>query len=44
MTTSEFLFGSTGQITWGQECARAVVIFGYGLVLVRIAGRRIFAN
>ena len=42
MTTSEVLFGPTGQITWGQECARAVVIFIYGLV--RIAGRRIFAN
>ena len=44
MVTSEILFGPTGQITWGQECARAVVIFIYGLVLVRIAGRRIFAN
>src|SRR3954451_21763678 len=44
MITPEVLFGPTGQIAWGQECARAVVIFGYGLVLVRIAGRRIFAN
>jgi uncharacterized membrane protein YcaP (DUF421 family) len=44
MMAPEILFGPTGQITWGQECARAVVIFIYGLVLVRIAGRRIFAN
>ena len=38
------LFGPTGDVTWAQECARAVVIFVYGLLVVRIAGRRVFAQ
>jgi uncharacterized membrane protein YcaP (DUF421 family) len=38
------LFGITGQVTSAQECARSVVIFAYGLLLVRIAGRRAFAR
>lgn len=38
------IFGTTGQVTWAQECARAVVIFIYGLAAVRIAGRRVFAQ
>ena len=38
------LFGTVGHISWGQECARSVLIFGYGLLLVRIAGRRAFAR
>jgi uncharacterized membrane protein YcaP (DUF421 family) len=38
------VFGPTGNITWAQECARAALIFVYGLVLVRIAGRRVFAQ
>ncbi|PPQ35752.1 DUF421 domain-containing protein [Rhodopila globiformis] len=29
---------------WWQECMRAVVIFIYGLILVRIAGRRVFGR
>lgn len=40
----EQLFGTTHGITMGQECARAIVIFAYGLLLVRIAGRRIFGK
>src|SRR3954469_13579004 len=38
------LFGVTGQVAWAQECARAVLIFGYGLALVRVAGRRVFGK
>jgi uncharacterized membrane protein YcaP (DUF421 family) len=38
------LFGTAGHITWLQECARSGVIFGSGLLLVRIAGRRAFAR
>jgi uncharacterized membrane protein YcaP (DUF421 family) len=40
----DFVFGPTGGISWAQECARAAVIFGYGLLLVRVAGRRIFGH
>lgn len=38
------LFGTTGHLTWWQECARAVVVFAYGLALVRVAGRRVFGK
>lgn len=38
------LFGPTGDVTWAQECARAVVVFVYGLALVRLAGRRVFGK
>jgi uncharacterized membrane protein YcaP (DUF421 family) len=44
MGALEFVFGPTGHISWWQECARAVVIFAYGLALVRLAGRRIFGR
>lgn len=40
----EAVFGETGHVTWAQECARAVLIFAYGLVLVRFAGRRAFGK
>lgn len=40
----EAVFGSGQDLAWHQECARAVLIFVYGLVLVRIAGRRIFGK
>lgn len=36
-------FGSTGHLSVAQECARAAVVFIYGLIAVRLAGRRIFA-
>ncbi len=38
------IFGSSGPIIWWQECARAVLIFAYGLAVVRIAGRRVFGK
>ena len=44
MGALEFVFGSTGHISWWQECLRAIVIFAYGLALVRLAGRRIFGR
>ena len=37
-------FGTTGQVLWWQECTRAVLVFVFGLVLVRVAGRRIFGR
>ncbi|HEX7711255.1 MAG TPA: YetF domain-containing protein [Sphingomonadaceae bacterium] len=42
--TLEAIFGTKDSITWAQECARALVIFVYGLAAVRLAGRRIFAR
>jgi uncharacterized membrane protein YcaP (DUF421 family) len=42
--TLETLFGPTGDVSWQQECARAAVIFAYGLLLVRLAGRRVFGQ
>lgn len=38
------IFGSGPDLAWYQECARAALTFIYGLVLVRIAGRRIFGK
>lgn len=38
------LFGLPGQTTWIQECARAALVFGYGLVALRLTGRRVFAQ
>jgi uncharacterized membrane protein YcaP (DUF421 family) len=38
------VFGTEHSITWAQECARAILIFAYGMVVVRLAGRRIFAR
>ncbi|MEH3148285.1 MAG: DUF421 domain-containing protein [Methylobacterium frigidaeris] len=38
------VFGTTGHVGWGQEAARAVVVFVYGLTLVRVAGRRVFGK
>jgi uncharacterized membrane protein YcaP (DUF421 family) len=38
------VFGSGSDLAWHQECARAALIFVYGLALVRIAGRRIFGR
>ena len=38
------LFATSGAVSWAQECARAVLVFAYGLALVRIAGRRAFAR
>lgn len=38
------VFGTTNHVTWAQELARAVLVFAYGLALVRLAGRRVFAQ
>jgi uncharacterized membrane protein YcaP (DUF421 family) len=38
------IFGETGDVTAFQECARAVLIFFYGLAMVRLLGRRIFGK
>lgn len=38
------LFGQTNDMNGWQECARAILIFAYGLALVRVAGRRIFGK
>jgi uncharacterized membrane protein YcaP (DUF421 family) len=38
------IFGPTGHTNWLQECARAAIIFGYGLLLLRVAGRRVFGQ
>lgn len=38
------VFGVEHMLTWWQECARAVLIFVYGLLLVRLLGRRVFGK
>src|SRR5690348_10535150 len=38
------IFGVKDHITVGQECARAVLIFVYGLIALRISGKRTFAR
>ena len=38
------LFGEPGHLSVLQECARSLLIFVYGLFLVRLAGRRIFGK
>ena len=42
--TAVDLFGSQSSLSWGQECARAAVVFFYGLLLFRAAGRRVFSK
>jgi len=37
-------FGRMGHVSPAQECLRAVLIFVWGLALVRIASRRIFGK
>lgn len=38
------VFGTGRDLLWWQECARAVMVFAYGLAAVRIAGRRVFGK
>jgi len=40
----ETIFGGMKDLTLGQECARAVLIFFYGLGMLRLSGRRTFAQ
>ena len=42
--TFESVLGTMHDVSVGQECARAILIFLYGLVLMRISGRRTFAK
>jgi uncharacterized membrane protein YcaP (DUF421 family) len=44
METFHAIFGTTDHVTWAQECARAVLVFAYGLVLIRLSGRRTFGR
>jgi len=38
------LFGLQNHLTLWQECARAVLIFFYGLLMLRLSGRRTFGD
>jgi uncharacterized membrane protein YcaP (DUF421 family) len=38
------VFGLQGHLDWWQECLRALVIFAYGLSIVRLFGRRAFGK
>jgi uncharacterized membrane protein YcaP (DUF421 family) len=38
------LFGVESHLSLWQECARAVLIFFYGLILLRLSGRRTFGD
>ena len=38
------IFGGMKDLTLAQECARAVLTFFYGLVMLRFSGRRTFAQ
>lgn len=40
----DLVFGSKEHINAWQECARALVIFPYGLLMIRLVGRRIFGK
>lgn len=40
----EALFGSTYPVQWWQQLDRAVVVFLYGIMLVRLAGKRAFGR
>lgn len=44
MNWMDDIFGGSAPVTWAQECARAALIFFYGLALVRLAGRRVFGK
>jgi len=38
------IFGVQNDVSTVQECARAVLVFFYGLLLLRLSGRRTFGN
>ncbi len=42
--TLDLLFGNTPPLDWTQKLARATLIFAYGLLLVRVFGRRVFGK
>ena len=41
---ADTIFGPLGHLTWWQECNRALVVFIYGLAIMRVAGRRVFGK
>ncbi|QGM98642.1 DUF421 domain-containing protein [Methylocystis parvus] len=41
---SDDIFGTTNHISLAQECARAALIFFFGLALLRVSGRRAYAK
>ena len=41
---SALLFGTEHDLNWMQECARALLVFFYGLLVLRLSGRRTFAH
>jgi uncharacterized membrane protein YcaP (DUF421 family) len=44
MSGLDSIFGTMQHVTWWQECIRAILVFVYGLLLVRITGRRTFGR
>lgn len=44
MALAEHLGGVKGDVSWWQMPIRAVVVFAYGLILVRFPGQRIFGQ
>lgn len=38
------IFGPDNHLVWWQECNRTIVVFIYGLLIVRLAGRRVFGK
>lgn len=44
MISSDVIFGTREHINAWQECARALVVFPYGLLVVRLVGARIFGR
>ena len=44
MSDLDIVFGTMQHVTWWQECIRAIVVFGYGLLPVRLTVRRTFGR
>jgi uncharacterized membrane protein YcaP (DUF421 family) len=44
MTVLHQIFGGEDHLGFAQECARALLIFFYGLLLLRLSGRRTFVH
>ena len=44
MSDLNIIFGTMQHVTWWQECLRGIVVFGYGLLLVRLTGRPTFGR
>ncbi len=44
MDSFHAIFGLPNQVSWWQECNRAVLVFVFGLLLIRLSGRRTFGR